>query len=327
MTFGYDTDSFQPHPLLRNGHLQTIVPSYLQRPVPEDWEKSGEKTFILWDGSAVSCRYLIRNSSAPTLFALHGMAGSNRSRYIRGQFEKTRLLGWNFFSPSLYDVSRSRKKPTIFHSGCSSHVNDLLHQAKKKLDLEVVLLSGVSMGGNILLKMLGEWGPSYPDWVLGAAAISPLTDIPGSCLRLEAPSAYIYRKRFVRNLQDTMLRDAVRYQGYLNSENVLKARSIHQFDEAFTAPLSGFASPEEYYETQSSQGLLSSIRLPTYIIHSLDDPILTCQALQSQDVQDNPSITLCLTKRGGHVGFFSSRPEERYWAEGRIMEYLRERTD
>ena len=241
---------------------------------------------------------------------------------FRSLVEKTRLLGWNFVGPSLYDVS-SKHKPTVFHSGCSRLVSEVLHQAHQDMNLGRVYLAGVSMGGNILLKMIGEWGDEPPAWVRGAAAISPLTDLVGSCRKLDRPACFIYRKRFVRNLQDTMLRDAVRYQNYLDSARVMKARSIREFDQAFTVPLSGFASPDEYYQTQGAQDHLASIRIPAYIIHSLDDPVLTSSGLESEAVRGNPWITLCLTRHGGHVGFVASRPgENRFWAEARIIEFL-----
>lgn len=322
----FEKDSFVPFALLRNGHLQTIAASRIKRPCPGDWGELRVEKFTLYDSSQVLCRYLIRNPEAPTLFILHGMAGSHNSRYIMGLTEKTRRLGWNAVFPDMYDVSTSGKPPTVFHSGCSSLINDLLLQAREKLELQQVMLAGVSMGGNILLKMIGEWGASAPGWVLAAAAISPLTDLPGSTRLMERPSTFIYRKRFLKKLRNSMLRDAVRYQKYLDPGRVIQARTIRQFDEAFTVPLSGFSSVEEYYETQSSRHLLGSIRLPLYIIHSLDDPLLTSTALESGPARNNSSITICLTRRGGHVGFLATSHDpggDRHWAEARIIDYLR----
>ena len=324
----FEKDSFVPYPLLRNGHLQTIAASRIKRPEPGDWNDLRTERFTLFDNSEVLCHGLIRNPEAPTLFILHGMAGSHNSRYIMGLAEKTRRLGWNAVFPDMYDVSTSGKPPTVFHSGCSSLISDLLRQASERLELKQVLLAGVSMGGNILLKMIGEWGASAPEWVLAAAAISPLTDLPGSTILMERPATFIYRRRFIRKLRNSMLRDAVRYQKYLDSEKVLQARTIRQFDEAFTVPLSGFSSAEEYYETQSSRLLLGEIRLPLFIVHSLDDPLLTSTALESGAARNNSSITLCLTKRGGHVGFLASGPDpgrDRHWAENRILDYLETR--
>lgn len=319
----FEKDTFKPHPLLWNGHLQTLVPSYMKRPFPFDWARVRETTITLYDNSQVVSRYLVRDKSAPTLLILHGMGGSSRSRYVLGLIEKTGYLGWNVFSPSMYDVSTSGKKPTVFHSGCSALISDLLYKAREGLGLNMFLLSGFSMGGNILLKMIGEWGSSHPEWVRGAAVISPLTDLPGSARVMERPSTLIYRKGFIRKLHNSMLRDAVRYQHYLDTSKVLKARTIREFDEAFTVPLSGFSSADEYYRTQSAWNLLSSIRIPTYIVHSRDDPILTCRALESEAVKGNEQITLCLTGKGGHVGFFAApgRPD-RYWAEARILDFL-----
>ena len=325
----FEKDSFVPFPLLRNGHLQTIAASRIKRPAPRDWDELRVEKFTLYDSSEVLCRYLVRNPDAPTLFIFHGMAGSHNSRYILGLSEKTRLLGWNAVLPDMYDVSTSGKPPTVFHSGCSGLMNDLLRQARERLELKRLVLAGVSMGGNILLKMIGEWGASAPGWVLAAAAISPLTDLPGSTLLMERPSTFIYRRRFIKKLQNSMLRDAVRYQRYLDAEKVTQARTIRQFDEAFTVPLSGFSSADEYYETQSSRHLLDSIRLPLYIVHSLDDPLLTSTALESPEARNNPCITLCLTKRGGHVGFLSCGSDpgrDRHWAENRVLDYLETRT-
>ena len=216
----FEADTFSPHPLLWNGHLQTIIPARIKRKPPGDWDEFKEITFTLYDDSQVKSRYLIRDSAAPTLFILHGMAGSNQSRYVRGLADKSSPLGWNVFCPNMYDVSVKKKTPTVFHSGCSRLINDLLHQAASKLKLERVLLSGVSMGGNILLKMVGEWGSSCPDWVLGAAVISPLVDLPGSCQKMERPSAAIYRRNFIKKLRNSMINQAVLYQKYADLEKV-----------------------------------------------------------------------------------------------------------
>ena len=319
----FEEDSFQPHPLLGNRHLQTIVPAYFKRPMPDGWPSARDKVFTLFDESQVSCRCLIRNEASPTLLVLHGMGGSGSSRYIRGLAEKVLPLGWNLLAPSLYDVSTTGKKPTVFHSGCSRLVEDLLKQARKRLGLGSMFLAGVSMGGNILLKMIGEWDSSPPPWVLGSAAISPLTDLQGSSAIMEKPATLFYRKRFLRKLRNTMLRDAIRYQNYLDSEKVLQAVTIREFDEAFTVPLSGFSSVDEYYGTQSSGPLLGRISVPTLIIHSLDDPLLTSSALQDDAARNNPRLAVCLTEKGGHVGFFSRDSGfSRYWAEARIFDFL-----
>jgi len=318
----FQEDSFQPHPLLGNRHLQTIVPAYFKRPIPGEWPALRGRVFTLFDESQVSCRCLIRNEASPTLLVLHGMGGSGSSRYILGLAEKVLPLGWNLLAPGLYDVSTEGKKPTVFHSGCSRLVEDLVKQARDQLGLSLIFLAGVSMGGNILLKMIGEWSSSPPPWVLGAAAISPLTDLPGSSEIMEEPATLFYRKRFLRKLRKTMLRDAVRYQNYLDSEKVLQAGTIREFDEAFTVPLSGFSSVDEYYGTQSSGPLLGLISVPTLIIHSLDDPILTSWALLADSARNNPCLAICLTAKGGHVGFFSRHAGQgRYWAEARIADF------
>jgi uncharacterized protein len=321
----FETDCFVPHPLLWNGHLQTIIPARIKRKQPADWSEFKEITFTLYDDSEITSRYLIRDIAAPTLLILHGMAGSNQSRYVRGLVENTRFLGWNVFCPNMYDVSVKKKKPTVFHSGCSSLINDLLCQAVDRLNLKRVFLSGVSMGGNILLKMIGEWGSAYPDWVHGAAVISPLIDLPGSSFKLEQPSASVYRRRFVKKLKRSMISQAVIYQKYADLEQVQQARTLRQFDEAFTVPLSGFNSVDEYYATQSSNRVLAEIRIPSYIIHSKDDPVLTSHFLSSDIVVNNPELTVCLTEKGGHVGFMTYRPEGsrgRYWAENSVIDFL-----
>lgn len=320
----FEKDSFTPHPLLPGGHLQTVVPSYLKRPLPPVWNRVREQVVTLEDQSELAFRYLLQDPKAPTMMVLHGMGGSSRSRYVIGLLTRASVLGWNFIAPSLYDVSAAPRKPTVFHSGCSSQVFEFLTKVRTLLRLNRFLLSGVSMGGNILLKLVGEWESSVPEWVEGAAVISPLNDLSESAVKMENYATIFYRRWFVRKLQRTMFREDSRYREYVDLEQVFQARSIREFDQAFTVPLCGFASPDDYYRTQSARQWLGGIRVPTYILHSLDDPILTSGALQSPAVQENSSITLCLTRRGGHVGFFSSGPpEDRYWAEARIIEFFR----
>ena len=314
---------FQPPRWLRSGHTQTIAASFWKRErfQAESWSESEVR---LGDGTRVQLDCIWQEPSRPTLVAIHGLAGSSLSGYMLGFSQKARNLGWNAVLLKLYDVSPDDNRAKIFHAGASQEVGGILAWIRQR-SFGPLLAVGISMGGNILMKLLGEWGMKGTQWVDSAAAISPLLDLDLSAKLLMKPSNLLYRRYFVQRLKSVVLQREAHWRRFVNVDDLLAVRSVHAFDSLFTVPLGGFQDVQEYYQKASALPLMRRVGVPTLLIHAKDDPIIPWEPLQDWQVCSNPALHICLTDRGGHVGFIGKAVREDFdcfWAENRVIDFF-----
>lgn len=317
---------FRPHPVIAGPHLQTLVAARMKRNFSWGWKSSADKLVDLSDRSLLRVVVIAHDRSAPTLVAVHGMAGSSDSGYMQGFSHKAYREGWNAVLLNLYNLNEELPAPRIFHAGASRETAEALQRLSRVLSLDEIFLVGVSMGGNIVLKLLGEFGESLRPLIRAAAVVSPMVDLDASWPYLEKPSNRIYRWYFVERLKKLVERKAVLFRDFLEMEKLRRVESIREFDELVTAPLSGFRDAHQYYREVSSTRWFSSIRVPTLVIHSKDDPLLPWKPLTSPKLQENPRILTHLTERGGHVGFLERdrfSDIDRKWAENRVIDFFR----
>ncbi len=315
---------FQPHLLLPSGHIQTVFASQRRRTFAYGWTKAGREEVEIEGGVRIEAVSLPQPNPAPALIVLHGMTGSSRSDYMKAFSHKAWRLGWSCFLPSLYNTNFDLKHPVVFHAGASRRVRLVVEGLVERHRLEQVFLAGVSMGANLLLKMLGEWADRPPAWLVASAAASPLCDMTVSWQLMERPSNRIYQIYFTRRLKGLVLERAEHLGAFVDLDKVMQARTIREFDEHFIVPLEGFRDPFHYYGLGSSSPLIDRIRVPTLILHSKDDPFLPWEPLARPQAQSNPNLLIHLTERGGHLGFLerTRRDIDRCWFENRVMEYF-----
>ncbi len=316
---------FHPHWLARGGHLQTLAASLSRRRFDWGYRESQTEMVDLPDGTRVRVVTVLQSPMAPTLVATHGMGGSSDSIYMQGLSHKAYREGWNAILLNLYDLSYKTRKPTIFHSGASRPVAGILRALIRKHRLERVFLAGVSMSGNILLKLLGEGLDGELERVRAAAAVSPLLDMTISWQILETLENSLYRVHFVRGLKNIMRQRAPYLARYVDLDALLRIKTIREFDDVFTAPLSGFRGALHYYEEASAVTRVPRISRPTLLLHAKDDPLLPWEPLTRGEVQGNPNVLVHLTNHGGHVGFVESDLSDidRSWAENRVIDFFR----
>lgn len=320
-----EQNSFHPHPALWNGHLQTIVAAQQRRSFEWGWKDCVTRKITLKDRAVIRVEIALCHEKAPTLVAVHGMGGSSDSMYMLGLSHKAFLQGWNSVRLSLYNRNHELKRPRIFHAGCSGALAEITAELTGSFGLREILLVGVSMGGNILLKLLGEWGSEAPREMVAAATISPLVDLTSSWRILESSSNRLYRWYYVNRLRRLALARADLLNSYIDVERLRKVKSIREFDEAFTVPLSGYRDVHEYYARASAVSGFEKIGVPALIIHSRDDPLLPWRPLVSAAVEQNPCLHLVLCNRGGHAAFIEAerRNIDRSWAENRVIDFFR----
>ena len=255
---------------------------------------------------------------------LHGLEGSARSKYA---FEMYRALaaqgveavGLNFRSCS-GEMNRAAR---LYHSGETSDLALVLDHLSAREPERILGAVGFSLGGNVLLKYLGEHGNQVPATVRAAAAISVPFDLSAGADFLERGFARLYRRYLVRQLQDKVRNKAGVLNGRIDLVRTRLARTFREFDGAVTAPLHGFCDAEDYYQRSSSARFLSAIAIPTLLIHSKDDPFLPQSALPEAAVRANSQITAVFTPHGGHVGFVSGSPfRPIFWAEREAARFL-----
>jgi predicted alpha/beta-fold hydrolase len=317
--------AYAPPRLLRNGHLQTLFPYFLRRPrrpapVVEEWG--------LPDGEAVAV-YLVEATGAvrarPGLLVVHGLEGSAESQYVRGLMGRAWQAGWNtaaFDLRSCGPGGRARVPTrTAYHAGKSEDVAAVVQRLGRRWAGPLAVV-GFSLGGNLLLKWLGETGAEAP--VAAAVAVSAPFDLAACAAAIDGGGFWsgLYRGSFIRSLRRKALAMA-RAEPRLDAVRIAACRTFAAFDEEVTARLNGFAGAHDYWARCSAGAFLAGIRRPTLLIAAEDDPIVPAACIPRAAIAANPALTLWAPAHGGHVGFVGGslrRPV--YAAEEAIVAYL-----
>ena len=215
---------------------------------------------------------------------------------------------------------------TLYHSGLTHDADRVIHEIVGE-GIERVVVAGYSLGGNLALKLAGDYGDAPPAALRGVCAVSPVLEL-GACVRaLERRQNFAYQWNFVRGLKARMRRKALTHPGRFPVMRLADVRTVRQFDEVFTAPQFGFDGAEDYYHRASAMRVIDRIRVPTLIITAEDDPFVPTEPFRDPSLTGNPHITLRITPHGGHCGFISdSTPDDDgYWAEQQVVAFAAQR--
>lgn len=279
------------------------------------------------DGDFVDVHRLDAHSGAPRLLMLHGLEGTIRSHYVTGFFGEAKRRGWGadllIFRGCGDEPNRARR---FYHSGETGDLALVLDRILDEHSDSPVLLAGVSLGGNVLLKFLGERGDRLNSRVRGAAAVSVPFDLEKGARHIGKGFARVYDRHFLRTLREKATAKLAVYGDLFDRSRLAAARSIYDFDDAVTAPVHGFQDAHDYYTKSSSLSWLGRIRRPTFLLSAIDDPFLPASVLGEvrRSASENPALTLEFPEHGGHVGFVGGRWPWRseYYAEWRVCEFL-----
>jgi hypothetical protein len=279
------------------------------------------------DGDFVDVHRLAGATGRPRLFFLHGLEGTIRSHYVAGLFGEAIRREWAADLLIFRGCGdEPNRLPRFYHSGETGDLSFALDRLLAEQPAAPVLLAGVSLGGNVLLKFLGEAGEGVSSMVKGAAAISVPYDLERGARHLQRGFSRIYDRHFLRTLRVKARAKLARFPNLFDVAALERARNIYEFDDAVTAPVHGFLNAHDYYTRSSSMQFLERIARPTLLLSSVDDPFLPADVLEDVRVRAraNPKLTLEFTRRGGHVGFVAGslpfRPS--YYAEWRACEFL-----
>ena len=262
------------------------------------------------------------DTSSPILIVLHGLEGSAESAYSRMLLQAAADRNWRAVVLHFRNCNNYRNQlPRHYHAGETNVIRFFIERLRTEGHEGPMMAVGYSMGGNILLKYLGENGVSTP--LHAAAAISVPLNLHISSKALTQGFSKIYQYYLLIYMKKSVRRKFDQYTTAFDWQRAMKARTFAEFDDAVTAPLHGFSGKDEYYDRCSSKCYLKKIRRPTLIINSLDDPFMTPEIIPDQD-QLSDCVTLEVSEYGGHVGFISGgtpwRPK--YYLPKRITNFL-----
>jgi predicted alpha/beta-fold hydrolase len=325
----FATKPFRSHRLFQRGHAQTIAAYAWPRRFRFVSESDEERLFEVAPGVRVlaHCRWQTERDEHPTIVIWHGIEGSTSSNYMQAIAEKGSHAGFNVIRVNFRNCGGTEHLTnTIYHGGLSADLAAVVKELIEQDHISRLLLVGFSLGGNLVLKLAGEYGDNPPKEILGVCAVSPSVDLTASADMILKRSNWIYHRDFVRRLKLRIRTNHKLYPDLYDTSGLDEVHTLREFDDRYTSRAHGFRDADDYYYRSSSLRVVDRIRIPTLIIHAADDPFIPFAPLQDPLVTNNPWILLLGPRQGGHVAFISAEPEaesDRFWAENRVVEFCK----
>jgi uncharacterized protein len=320
---------FEPHSLLKNGHVMTIVSAFVPRRF--DIPPAETRLFQVDPQSRLlaHCHWQPgKRQDLPVLVVVHGLEGSSDSNYVRGIAEKAFHRGFHVVRMNQRSCGGTESlTPTLYNSGMSADYRAVFDELSNADGFEHVFFAGYSMGGNLVTKMAGEFGAAVPRALRGVCAVCPAIDLAACADALERRDNYFYQRHFVKGLMARYKRKHKLFPGHYPISGLRPVRTVRQFDDVITAPQFGYRDAQDYYENVGAKRVAAQIRVPMLMITAKDDPFVPFSSLVAAKISENPAIRFVTPQHGGHCGFISKHQgTERFWAEQRIVEFCAARS-
>lgn len=317
-------EPFVPRRPFVGGHGQTIAGNFLPRrnelPPPE------ERLIRVEPEVQVLCHCHWQPDRAPamTLIIVHGLEGSSDSQYVIGTGSKAWRAGMNVVRMNMRNCGGTEQLgPTLYNSSMSYDVGAVAETLIRDEGLQKLSLAGFSMGGNLVLKLLGEWGAQAPSQIKAGIGVSPAMDLAASADALHDRANRIYEWKFLRGLKRRIERKAALYPGRYDTRYLRGVRSLREFDDQVTARYCGFAGAQDYYTRAASAQVLDRIAVPTLVLHADDDPFIRVLPDTRQKLSQNQHITYIETANGGHCSFLAApNGYDGRWAERQAIAFV-----
>ena len=318
--------SYRPAWWLPGPHLPTI------------WGKFGRRQPLVhdrlerWatpDGDHLTlARAGLAQPGLPHLLVLHGLEGKLTANYAHGLLQHARIRGWSadlmLFRSCDGQVNSARR---FYHSGETSDLDFVVRRLTADNPETPLFIIGVSLGGNVTLRWLGEQGSEAPSQVRAAAGVSVPFDLAAGSRFLERGFGKLYVRHFIRSLTSKLLRKMELFPDIVDRQALSRVRTFWEFDDLVTGPLHGFRDAADYYDQSSSIRYLDRIAVPTLLLSSIDDPFLPVTVLDRVRTiaADNPKLHTLFTEAGGHVGWVEGQLwQQRYFMEHTVVKWLSE---
>ena len=284
------------------------------------------------------CHWQEDRAQALTVIIVHGLEGSSESQYMLGLTEKALAAGMNVIRYNQRNCGGTDAlAPVLYHSGLSNDVAVVARDVIARDGISRLALVGFSMGGNIVLKLAGEWASGGPSQFLAVAACCPAIDLSTSSNTLHEFSNRLYEKYFLWALNRRMVQKARLFPENFDTSRLRGIRSLREFDDKITAYYCGFKGVDDYYDRASAAHVIGDISVPALILHAANDPFIRITEETRRKILSNPNITFIEPRDGGHCAFVGvptespaaaangrgSGRDDGYWAEHEIVEFLR----
>lgn len=305
---------------LPGGHLQTIWPVARKGPLPhyrrERWDTP--------DGDFIELDWLQAGEPrAPLVVLFHGLEGSSRSHYARTLMNAVTARGWNGVVVHFRGCAGSPNRfARAYHSGDSDEIDWILRRLHVTANGAALFVTGVSLGGNALLKWLGEREHEAASLVTAAASVCAPLDLSISGAALGRGFNLVYARHFLATLKHKALAKCGDHPGRFDAPRIAQARTLETFDDAYTAPAHGFAGVGDYWRRASARPWLSAIRCPTLVLNAANDPFVPADALPDPHALP-ATVTFEYPRGGGHVGFLGGNwPGVQDWLGQRLLAHF-----
>jgi predicted alpha/beta-fold hydrolase len=325
------TRLFTPRRWLRGGHVQTVASFLISRrfhlPAPE------ERLIEVEPGIQVlcHCHWQADRARALTILIVHGLEGSSDSQYMLGVAEKALAAGMNVIRYNQRNCGGTEAlAPVLYHSGLSQDVAAVAREVIARDGVSRLALAGFSMGGNIVLKLAGEWGSQAPPQFRAVAVCCPAIDLAASADALHEPANRIYETYFLWALRRSMLQKTCLFPEHFDVNRLRGIRSLREFDDKVTAYYCGFTGVDDYYDRASAAHVIERIEAPVLLLHAANDPFIRITPETRRKISSNKNIAFVETPDGGHCAFIGRRDlrdgcyGDGYWAEHEIVNFLRQ---
>jgi len=271
------------------------------------------------------CHWQPDRKSALTILIIHGLEGSSDSQYMLGIAAKGMAAGMNVVRMNQRNCGGTDAlSPTLYHSGRSGDMAAVAQHLIHQDGVSRVALAGFSMGGNLVLKLAGEWGREGPPEFCAVAAVCPAVDLAPSADALHLPSNRLYEYYFIVRLRQRLQQKARLFPGQFDLSRLRKVATLRDFDDKITAYYCGFTGADDYYARAAAALVLDRIAVPTLILHAANDPFIRILPESRRKILANPNITFVETEDGGHCSFLADPDgDDGHWAERQILGFLR----
>jgi uncharacterized protein len=319
---------YVPKRRLRNGHLMTLYAWGKPRYFPKLPPAEGRFFDVAPDARVLAhCHWQANREKHPALLGLHGLESSSSAHYMRGLADKAFAAGFNVLLLNQRNCGGTEQHSVgLYHSGLIGDADHVIREIAERDRIDRVVVAGYSLGGNLALKLAGDYGDVAPAQLRGVCVVSPVIELEECVRALERCQNVVYQWNFVRGLRGRMRRKAQWFPGRFAVEKLSRIHTVRQFDEVYTAPHFGFRDASDYYHRASAMRVIDRIRIPALIITAEDDPFVPVTPFRNPSVTTNPHIRLIITRYGGHCGFITdaSTGDDGYWAERQILTFAKQ---
>lgn len=321
------TPIFVPRRGLSGGHRQTLASFFLSRRVALPAAEA--RLIEVEPGIQVlaHCHWQSDRRKALTVIVVHGLEGSSDSTYMLGIAAKGLALGMNVVRMNQRNCGGTEAlAPTLYHSGRSQDVAAVAQNLIEQDHISRFALAGFSMGGNLVLKLAGEWGNAGPCEFRAVATVCPAVNLAASADALHLRGNRLYEQYFLWNLSRRLRAKARLFPGAFDTSRLRGIGSLRQFDDRITAFYCGFTGADDYYDRAAAAHVIDRIAVPTFILNAANDPFIRILPETRRKILDNPHITFVETEDGGHCSYLAEAngsANDGRWAEFQIVEFLR----